>query len=830
MTTTFWKSFTECDALDAVRELEQVKSTEYEHADVLHAFGLPVSSSSQVGACDQWSFTKASEGSGPSQLATDLINAFGQLCRDKFCDLPKKMTESVSYRDYTEIVVANVSTYRTTFDNLQDHCDCFQVSVVSRHPQGQKHMPFIFLFWVYRNYLNNEIRVVLVETPRDYRPALRGAITSPISICVRTVSTIHTLNLSGKVNGASFTIVPWAANKLLNCSVRDLRANFEPTSNGSSAKLKKGVLQQADVQPIFIYAHGSRDYEEAAVAAVDGGRSVQYVHYWHSYSDLDASVPTSSAVCTATVAGEVHPANALYFGTNAGKQVTGVCVAVRIRENGRYLYVVQRREKPVFVDTNRIGVVPSARRELLERCFAVDQWGTIAIITAKKKPVLMHTAITNAIRNELLGTPETVTYVKHMASALSAITAVADRTKSFTYEWEELGLATRMRWKHDTLNASGILYVRQAVTPGTGLLGVLSPWQNVNGPGSGDRNWDQSSEYWYPADGRSGIDKYTPMMYLDSGLSLLGRYMMQDYISTEYYLDTTKVLLPKVLRDDGVIGNATRYNVGPDMCGKLDVVIDIEYSPLPGGDDKIPTALGAVCAEDGTLVNVAAEIQPLDAITKAGLLEQVDGRLQPRNDVDASIKSQASAYIQLRKRIPEGQVWAHLAMLNVLSEASEQLTLWAKGADNDAIFIKNARGPDKSRDLWSTAKEEGRSMLAEGELKDLGAEMPKFAVMANRHNVSTQHHPGTEAALFALEGGLWRKEPDMRRAVFNSNKTCDQFLLNVCERLYALDEANDVDMQDWIDALIDGMSEVGLATDYACYEWALAKMDALQPT
>ncbi|AKP45148.1 hypothetical protein P4 [Fusarium oxysporum f. sp. dianthi mycovirus 1] len=830
MTTTYWKSFNECDALEAVKEQEQVKSAEYEHADVLHAFGLPVSSSSQIGACDQWTFTKASEGSGPSQLATDLVNAFGMLCRHEFCDLPKKMTEQVSYRDYTEIIVANVSSHRTTYDNLQDHCDCFQVNIVSRHPQGQKHMPFVFLFWVYRNYLDNEIRVVQVETPRDYRPALRGAIMSPISVCVRTVSTIHTLSLSGKVNGTTFTMAPWSANKLLNCSVRDLRSHFEPTSNGASAKMKQGVLHHADVHPLFIYAHNSRDYEESASAAVDGGRSVQYVHYWHEYSDITAGLPTNSAVCTATTAGEMHPANALYFGTNAGKQITGVCVAVRVRENGRYLYVVQRREKAVFVEANRVGVVPSARRELLERCFAVDQWGSIAIVTAAKKPIVMHTAITNAIRNELLGTSETVTYVKHMASALSAITAVAQRVRSFKYEWEELGIATRMKWRHETLQASGTLYVRQAVTPGTGLLGVLSPWQNANGPGSGDNKWDQTNEYWYPADGRSGKNKYTPMMYLDTGLSLLGRYMMQDYIDDAYYLDATKVLLPKVLREDGVIGNATRYNVGPDMSEKVDVVIDIEYTPLPGGDDKLPTALGMVSTEDGELLNVAAEVQPLEVVSNAGLLESVNGRLQPKGTIENSIKTQAGAYMQLRKRAPEGQIWSHLAMLNVLSTCSEQITLWAKGADNDAIFIKNARGPDKSRSPWPTSKEAGRAMIAASELKDLGAEMPKFAVMAGRHNVSTQHHPGVEAALFALEGGLWRQKTDMRRAAFNTETKCDKFLLEVCTRVYELDELQGVDMAGWIDSVLDEMDNVGLTSGYACYHWAVNKANELQGT
>ncbi|ADW08805.1 hypothetical protein KM537_s4gp1 [Fusarium graminearum dsRNA mycovirus 2] len=818
MTTTFWKSTESTDSNSDLAEQRAVHSTEYAVCTIYQAWGLPSTPYSLGGKPDQWEFTTKDEGSGPSKLTGNVVDGFGTLFSDRLFNLPSKREVTFFLHSDTAIEMRIINS--NTFDRLENSCICVEVCIVSRASPVQKHRPVVLHFWVYDEFSGGQIKVVLVETAYDYSPFLR-IDRSGIGAAIRSITSIHTLGQTGTLNGSNvFSVVPWDANKLQSCSVKDLRRLFVSTSNGKTAKLKTPLdIKQAAEYPLLIYLGTSNDHENATRMVLSGGAKtnpIRYVRYWHNYSLEPEDARTRSAVMTANDPSAMLPSNVLVLATNGGKQVTATCVAVRVRADGRYLYSTMRRNCLPYTDQVKFtSIVPSAHNLIMERSFAVDNWGSIMRVNTNNRPVVVHTAVTEVIRNAALGTTDTTVYVRHVLDAFGTICSLMDRTAGLSYEIPQDKNFCQIRWKHDALALKGTLFIASAVNPGTCLLGVLGSWQNWAGPGSGGGQIPQSQEYWYPIDGRGGKDCYGELMYLDGGFSLLGRYLYQDVINSGQYLDLTSTLVPKALRDDGLITDNLRVYVGPHEGDKVNFMLDIEYTDLPGGDSKTPTAIGYCAVQQGESFSSGLSTMHATTLDGYGLITDPKGSAK----LDQTLQQRVGKHRQLSKRYTSSNLWEDLAVLQTLALSSNSVQLWAKGADNDAAFLVAATPVNSSScPTWNSIKHEGAGLVANGTLLDIGGELPKFAALAKRHKVSSEHNPCIESALFAIEAGIWRKTPDLA-TVRLSTTSLAEGLADLLTRLYSQDVLiKGDDGAEWVEGITETFDIHVISPDHPARE------------
>jgi len=700
-------------------------------------FGLQAGSLEPQSRCDRNACSEAHI-DADSQVASRLL-----ACLIKVCP-------SVMYGDShhaEEEGIVNTEHYKITVRRQRDikqpegagnHSDCVSFAIAPREGGPPSHAPLVFFMWVYNRARDTFVRVTRVETTYDYAPYLQ--LFPGAKPHVATVLSLCTAGVRTTLDYLEYTAVPFNANLLHDSPLSDLSSVSVQNSQKQYTFNLDKALGKRNV-PGFLYATRTQDHNEAVQAVLENDTELLYTRYWHAHH-AGAGMAQNRLMLTSPARTHLQT-NVVYLGANGGKSLTGSCLLVHVRTTGVARAHVAAFQKGSLATLLNIGVqneakiATTASSKLLASSYMVDDMGSLCTLATDLTPVVVHTAWTDAIRNAMMGHERTTVYASNTIMAAATLVELSARIMGLETEVINKDQLHCIRWRHSVMNANGYLLFKRRTDAVNCLTGVLSARQASTIPGS-RASAGSDSAYTEDFNADDAYKQYGPTMSVDTGLSLLGRFMHQASIKLDK-MDLRKVILPEGLYERKLFGDSAIVDVGP-RCEGTNVLVDIEYA-LQGGE-ATPAIIGMVVCQNGKRVHAAlSRMREADA-------EQLTSRMHKNPKLKAAWDEQEAsdgAQEELSMQL------VALRMQHMIKEPA-RYRLWGKGIDNDCVLLLNAV---PSKPTFPVVK---RSVDEHAKLRrryaDIGAIAPKFDDLAPQYRLPPTHNPVVECAVFAHHIGL----------------------------------------------------------------------------
>lgn len=810
--TTFWNQNGDAKMSDLMRELALIPSLANTEGVFDFVFGLPACATKHITGVDVSDPTRRRKATGVSQdtLTKQLFGAFVSVALGMYADVGQEPGRTVSVAASSTVNVSFVLHARgggggsiqppVTYDGLEEEYNCIVATITYQH--NDKHInipPLLVYFWCevfgpgeQRRYY--DIAVIQVETPRNPRALLNasGKPQQSVAEVYAALVSMHTRGISHQLTDRGVQrevqCTPWSTNLM-----HDIDLKVFNTHSATEARMSDARLSLCRQFPLFCTAPRSDEYLSRVNATLRGrnkSTQIEYTRHWHTYSGVHEHTYVSRhTVWNPT---EVLPCTALLFSASAGKQVTGSITQVRVRETGDILFTIAGRNSPVFNAANamRVGQVDAVSSTLLAAAFAADDHGSLVTVEKGNLPRVMPTVLFQAWRNAGLGTPRTLVHAEQ-PRALSRLLSelFVDTGLKLDSAGEEAG-ALLLKWARPGYyfapgrEQRGILEIRQCTTAIGSLCGLFSEQQDWHGPG--ERNSvvvveDLNRAVWHPMDQRnSSCKRWSPLLYIDTGRSLVGRYLLQDHIDVNI-LNKAKVALPASLRDHALVSNSLKEYVGPVYSDAVDLIVDLEFTDGSDEQGKVATAIAAVLVQERSPRAILGELVANDP--------PVSERLAKGANVNERTQYAAGQTHRNALKRWRTQVGAKFTLVNDVRDAATLLgdiltigkvlpipvRVWCKGADNDRILLYCAREGKNVmvRNRPQLVKEAQKSVFQD--ISDFGAAVPTYNALTKLHHLPAIHNPVNEVLGFAIDASLMERDETKINKARTSNWDLDNF-------------------------------------------------------